>query len=182
MSAVHLICGPMFAGKTTTLLQLARVPGPQALLVKHAMDTRYSHDAIVTHDGHRLPCVAVTRLSDLDLSGVQRLFIDEAHFFTDLAAEIKDIAQRVPQITLAGLDRDYTGADFPSTSALHLMIPTLRCTILRATCAFCQQPHATLTRRRGGLPRHVHLIGGTSEYYAVCSSCLVSTPPPAFPL
>lgn len=56
-------------GKSTALL--ARVSeleaeGKKILLVKSALDKRYSESSIATHDGAMRPCVAIQRLMDLD--------------------------------------------------------------------------------------------------------------------
>jgi len=50
---IHLILGPMFSGKTTELLrQLKRhsIAQHKCLLIKYAGDTRYSIEAVSTHD------------------------------------------------------------------------------------------------------------------------------------
>ncbi|KAH8973300.1 hypothetical protein BDL97_01G038700 [Sphagnum fallax] len=64
--AIHVIMGPMFAGKTTSLLQRvqdARNAGRKVGLVKSNKDTRYGVAAVVSHDGIKLPCVAVSNLA-----------------------------------------------------------------------------------------------------------------------
>ena len=56
MGAIELIVGPMFAGKTTRLLQRvseAEAQGLRVLLVKSRKDDRYSDAEVVSHSGHR---------------------------------------------------------------------------------------------------------------------------------
>ncbi|MFM1805281.1 MAG: hypothetical protein RL136_2160, partial [Planctomycetota bacterium] len=63
-----VICGPMFAGKTTELqrrIACARDDGSRVLAVKPARDTRYAEHEIVTHGGIRVPARAVDSLDEL---------------------------------------------------------------------------------------------------------------------
>ncbi len=59
VGAIELIVGPMFAGKTTRLLQRvaqAEAQGHRVLLVKSCKDDRYSHAEVVSHTGQRRVC------------------------------------------------------------------------------------------------------------------------------
>ena len=65
---IHLILGPMFAGKTTALLKRVaqeEAKGLAVALVKSSKDGRYSEDEIVSHDGTKRRCDSVTKLGDL---------------------------------------------------------------------------------------------------------------------
>lgn len=56
VGAIELIVGPMFAGKTTRLLQRvaeAEAHGLRVLLVKSRKDDRYSNAEVVSHSGQR---------------------------------------------------------------------------------------------------------------------------------
>ncbi|KAM1125051.1 hypothetical protein PS2_040131 [Malus domestica] len=60
---VHVILGPMFAGKTTALLcriKLEGNNGRNVAMIKSRKDTRYAIDAVVTHDGVKFPCWALS--------------------------------------------------------------------------------------------------------------------------
>ena len=78
----------MFAGKTTRLLRLAELARGQVVYIKHAKDTRYSQDTIVTHD-HKVqspPAIQVhKRLEEAErlVYHADAIFIDEIHFYTD---------------------------------------------------------------------------------------------------
>jgi len=70
-----VICGPMFAGKTTELLRRvarARAEGRRVLVVKPARAHRYGSDAVVSHAGVRMPARPVAALDDLALGGPAR--------------------------------------------------------------------------------------------------------------
>jgi thymidine kinase len=54
---LELICGPMFSGKSEELMRRLRRVGyarKTAILVKPAIDDRYSVDEVVSHEGQRM--------------------------------------------------------------------------------------------------------------------------------
>ncbi|KRH36567.1 hypothetical protein GLYMA_09G011500v4 [Glycine max] len=115
---IHVIVGPMFAGKTTSLLrriQSETTNGRNVAIIKSSKDTRYGLDSIVTHDGAELPCWALENLSSfkqkfgidayekLDVIG-----IDEAQFFDDLYEFCLQAADHDGKtVIVAGLDGNY---------------------------------------------------------------------------
>ncbi|KAH7665498.1 Thymidine kinase protein [Dioscorea alata] len=115
---VHVIIGPMFAGKTTALLrriQSERDNGRSVVMVKSSKDSRYGLDCVVTHDGKKMPCFAVPNLSTFrahigheTYNKFDVIGIDEGQFFEDLydfCCEAADIDKKT--IIIAGLDGDY---------------------------------------------------------------------------
>jgi len=87
---VTMILGSMFAEKTSELLQalkIHRYTDLKACLIKHAADTRYSHENVVTHDDAAagkpnetgttlvIPHEGVTRVIRRDVRGVRADFI-----------------------------------------------------------------------------------------------------------
>ncbi|RWW24467.1 hypothetical protein BHE74_00006791, partial [Ensete ventricosum] len=138
---IHVILGPMFAGKTTILLRRMQdevdcgrfgfkfslsINGRvfrSVAMVKSDKDTRYGLDSVVTHDGVKMPCFALSELSSFrDKLGteaydkVQRnlcallnvIGIDEAQFFEDLYDFCSNAADHDGKIVVAaGLDGDY---------------------------------------------------------------------------
>ena len=102
MSELHLILGPMFAGKTTTLINKAKeiiniVNKDEILIINHSSDTRYSENTFITsHDNIKIPCIAMSFLSTIstlqdDISKIKYIFINEGHFFPDLFNIIKEL-------------------------------------------------------------------------------------------
>merc|ERR1712216_348701 len=93
---IHVIFGPMFAGKTTALLERIaedEAKGKTVTLVKSSKDCRYSEDKIVSHDGTARQCTSVFCLEDLrGVIGEERwtntdvIAIDEAQFIPDLVS------------------------------------------------------------------------------------------------
>jgi len=137
---VTLICGCMFSGKTTELLRrLAEQPVGKALAFKHAIDTRYSASAIVSHNGKALPAIVVSNADEIEphvTDGIEIAAIDEAHFFEERLADIvARLAQRGVDVVLTSLQPDSWGRPFPATERLLDIADEPMVTT--ATCARC---------------------------------------------
>lgn len=146
MGKLEIVCGPMFAGKSTALLRAilyAREFAKHGVLVaKPAYDTRYGQTRIANHEGHALDAVPISRWPDL--SGVGLLVLDEIQFLEPPAFD-GDAVEGVRSALLAGvdviaggLDMDWTGRSFPVTAALLGMASEVR--KLKARCGICGHP------------------------------------------
>ncbi|XP_021604239.1 thymidine kinase a [Manihot esculenta] len=178
---IHVIVGPMFAGKTTTLLrrmQSESSDGRNVAVIKSNRDTRYGLDSIVTHDGVKLPCVALPSLSlfrqkfgfdayeQLDVIG-----IDEAQFFEDLYDFCREAADHDGKtLIVAGLDGDYLRRSFGSVLDIIPLADSV--TKLTARCEVCGK-RAFFTMRKTEETR-IELIGGADVYMPVCRQHYVS--------
>ncbi|KAL4368212.1 hypothetical protein GQ457_05G034060 [Hibiscus cannabinus] len=172
---IHVIVGPMFAGKTTTLLRRIQAEsnnGRTVAVIKSSKDTRYGLDSIVTHDGMKLPCWALANLSlfrqkigtdaydQLEVIG-----IDEAQFFEDLYDFCCEAADHDGKtVIVAGLDGDYLRRSFGSVLDI---IPIANSVMkLTARCEVCGK-QAQFTLRKTD-ERETELIGGADVYMPVC--------------
>ena len=66
---LEVFVGPMYAGKTSNLLQRVlwlNHQNKKILVVKPSKDNRYSEDQIVTHNQLSYPCISVTSLEDVN--------------------------------------------------------------------------------------------------------------------
>ncbi|KAL9243986.1 hypothetical protein vseg_017811 [Gypsophila vaccaria] len=172
---IHVIVGPMFAGKTTALLRRVTSEtafGRTVVLIKSSKDNRYAKDSVVTHDGAKFPCWALPNLSCFkDKFGVEEynkldvIGIDEAQFFDDLyefcctAAEIDG-----KTVVVAGLDGDYLRRNFGSVLDVIPLADTV--TKLTARCELCGK-RAFFTLRKTEETK-TELIGGAESYMPVC--------------
>ena len=89
-ASLAVICGPMFAGKTTELqrrIALAQAAGERVLVVKPARDTRYGDHEVVTHTGVRVAARSVGTLDEIADERADLVAIDEIHFFASAAGE-----------------------------------------------------------------------------------------------
>ncbi|KAJ9172408.1 hypothetical protein P3X46_015649 [Hevea brasiliensis] len=178
---IHVIVGPMFAGKTTTLLRRIQSEGSNGrnvAVIKSNRDTRYGLDSIVTHDGVKLPCMALPNLSSfrqkfgadayeqLDVIG-----IDEAQFFEDLYDFCREAADHDGKtLIVAGLDGNYLRRSFGSVLDIIPLADSV--TKLTARCELCGK-RAFFTLRKTEETR-IELIGGADVYMPVCRHHYVS--------
>ncbi|KZV31347.1 thymidine kinase-like [Dorcoceras hygrometricum] len=172
---VHVILGPMFAGKTTALLRrvMAEVTnGRSVAIVKSSKDNRYADDAVVTHDGTKFPCWALSDLSSFKLrfgkdayDKLDVIGIDEAQFFDDLytfCIEAADLDGKT--VVVAGLDGDYLRKSFGSVLDIIPLSDTV--TKLTARCEACGR-RAFFTLRKTNATE-TELVGGADIYMPVC--------------
>lgn len=150
---LELILGPMYSGKTTTLL--TRRAG-RTLVINHEFDTRA--EGVKTHDGVEaaaLKCRMIPTINNYDT-----VLIDEAQFFESLEGA-EDLA---PNVVVAGLSGDYMRRPFGRI--LDLIPKADKVTFLKATCS-CGNP-ASFTKR---LSDNKHLINVHAHYVPVCEKC-----------
>lgn len=150
---LEVILGPMFSGKTTTLL--ARAKG-KTLIINHVLDTRC--EGVKTHDGVE---AAALKCNVLPLSiDADTLLVDEAQFFESLDY----VETLAPNVVVAGLSGDYRRKPFGRI--LDLIPKADKVTILTAKCD-CGEP-APFTKR---LSVEKHLISVQSLYKPKCGKC-----------
>lgn len=181
VGGIHLIVGPMFAGKTTALLRRIRKEadaGRKVSLVKSDKDNRYSESAVVSHDGVQMPCVAVPCLASFrehvgeeKYRQIEVIGIDEAQFFDDLLEFCQSAADLDNKtVIVAGLDGDFLRRRFGA--ALDLIPLADSVTKLHARCELCNQP-APFTFRKT-VDTETEVIGGADVYMPVCRHHFVS--------
>lgn len=170
-----VITGPMYSGKTSRLLALARahqIAGKQVRLFKPSNDSRYGND-IKTHFGDALKCMTIP----LDMAGVQKHFLDvdvlcfdEVQFFQPSSLG-KIIDQCVysdrKEIIVAGLSQDFNGKPFGEMP--RLLATADRIIHLTAVCTECGEVGvATRTYRKDKHNQEQVIVGGSELYEARC--------------
>ncbi|CAJ1964788.1 unnamed protein product [Sphenostylis stenocarpa] len=172
---IHVIVGPMFAGKTTALLRRIkseRNAGRNVVMLKSSKDTRYATDSVVTHDGIKFPCWAIPDLLSFRekfgkdaYEKLDAIGIDEAQFFEDIYEFCCKAADEDGKtIIVAGLDGDYLRRSFGSV--LHIIPLADSVTKLTARCELCGK-RAFFTLRKTE-HKETELIGGADVYMPVC--------------
>ncbi|KAL1826312.1 hypothetical protein ACET3Z_004724 [Daucus carota] len=178
---IHVVLGPMFAGKTTTLLRRVRaesLDGRRVAIIKSDKDTRYGLESIVTHDGEKFPCWPLSHLSSFKqrigpdvYDKLEVIGIDEAQFFGDLydfCSEVADYDGKT--VIVAGLDGDYLRRRFGSLLDIIPIADSV--TKLNARCELCDK-RALFTLRKTGETK-TELIAGADVYMPVCRKHYVS--------
>jgi thymidine kinase len=115
---IEVICGGMFSGKTEELIRRARrsqIAGQEIIIVKPAVDNRYSTDEVTSHDKNALESVVVETADQIVLlsGNVEVVCIDEAQFFDSRLVETANtLANSGKRVIIAGLDMDFEGRPF----------------------------------------------------------------------
>lgn len=136
---IEVVCGGMFSGKTEELIRRARrahIAGQSVVIVKPAVDNRYSETEVVSHDATSLPGITVDTADQIILltSSAKVVCIDEAQFFDDrLVDVVNTLANDGKRVIIAGLDMDYLGRPFEPMP--HLLAIAEYVTKLHAICS-----------------------------------------------
>lgn len=178
MSGVFtVITGPMFSGKTESLIRLIRLASDSGKLVrafKPRIDTRYVVDKIVSHSKLEYPALLLPTEKTLstelvgDFPPVNLVAVDEVQFFGPwLVEQVLAVLLRGIDVIAAGLDLTYQGHPFG-------IMPELLCLAdeihkLGASCAKCGR-RATRSHRTVAVDAAV-LVGGAESYEARCLEC-----------
>ena len=180
MGELHLILGPMFAGKTTSLINKANdisndiiniVNKDEILVINHSSDIRYSENTfITTHDNIKIPCISMSLLSSIyehNIISIKYIFINEGQFFIDLFDIIKELLFKYKiKIYICGLDGDYKQAPFQKCKLLDLIPFSSTIIKLNANCTYCKNK-APFTKRIIN-SNDIFLVGGAESYQPVC--------------
>lgn len=175
---VTVIAGCMFSGKTTQLLRcISTYPPRKVLAIKHAIDTRYRGDAIVSHGGEAYTATPVSFAREMlgyVTPDVGLVAIDEGHFFdAALVDVVGKLAGLGMNVIITALDRDSWARPFPVVQRLVTLAddPIATSTVC-ARCGAIGDRTQRLTPTDGS-----DMAGGPERYEPRCRTCW--TPPPA---
>jgi len=148
--SLHIIVGPMFSGKSSSLIgnitKYADI-GLEVLYINHSDDYRDDEMNTVfsTHSSHfkgkkfnnsKIKAIKASSLSKIDIEGFQVIGIDECQFFDDLDFVVKEWVNKRDKIVFcAGLDGDSNMNAFGKTLNLIPCCDTIK--KLTAKCLVC---------------------------------------------
>jgi thymidine kinase len=179
-----VITGPMFAGKTTKILDLYSEYNPNETLVfNHTFDNRYDGDneVISTHNKDTIPCIKVCETYDIKTKcyekidnenmKIKNVIIDECQFFKDIDIIVDLLFDSLPEIeniVCAGLDLDAKGVIF-NTSFQNLINKCGVLFKLQARCHICDAPAKyTSCLVSNNLDDNNVLVGSSETYQPSC--------------
>lgn len=178
-----VISGPMFAGKTTYLINLLVANEKVNRVVacfKPLKDNRYSEDKIKTHNGAEHICNPIQSPYEVKLCVKTSLFtngvnvdvvgIDEAQFFepSHMQTVVSELLNMDINVIIAGLAQNSFGEPFGAMGSLLAMADEV--VQLPALCAKCRYNKATRTFRKTLSTERV-LVGGADDYEPRCFTC-----------
>ena len=163
----------MFSGKTEELicrLKRAKFARQRVEIYKPAIDTRYSEEEVVSHEGNSISSTPVESSASILLltSEVDVVGIDEAQFFDEgLVKVCNQLANNGIRVIVAGLDMDFRGNPFGPMPRLCAIADEV--SKVHAICVKCGEL-ATFSHRTVKNDRQV-LLGETEEYEPLCREC-----------
>lgn len=170
---IEVICGSMFSGKTEELIRRmkrAKFAQQRVEIFKPAVDTRYSEEDVVSHEGNSIPSTPVESSASILLLGsdTEVVGIDEAQFFDDNLIEVcNELANRGTRVIVAGLDLDFKGIPFGPMPALCAIADEV--TKVHAICVHCGAL-AYVSHRTVDEEKRV-LLGEQTVYEPLCRAC-----------
>lgn len=172
---LELIIGPMFSGKTSSLVDIYKhylLYNQNVCIVNYDMDKRYSEDKLMTHDKVGIDCMFLESLSDIASNDYDIILINEGQFFEDIVDVVKKwVDEDGKRIHIAALDGDYKRQPFKVISEL---IPLCDSLVKRkALCIDCKDgTEAIFSLRYHDIGTgEVVQIGGSDTYKPVCRIC-----------
>ena len=174
---VEVICGSMFSGKTEELIRRmkrAQFAHQKVEIFKPTIDTRYSEEEVVTHEGVAINSTPVDNSSSILLLGndCDVIGIDEAQFFDENLVNVcNELAGKGIRVIVAGLDMDFRGIPFGPMPALCAIADDVQ--KVHAICVSCGAL-AYISHRKVQIAKRV-LLGEVNEYEPLCRVCYQKT-------
>lgn len=167
---LELIIGPMFAGKTSALLNKARNFKEEMVLIKPSFDTRYGICEIKTHDGVAAQAFNLSNTDEIlrsdNANNAKAVFFDEIQFFTEpyfggnIIECITTLLDRNINVICCGLDLNWKGEPFEIVAQLKKFADQVYA--LKSKCAICNEP-AIYSHKRSGTGGNIEL--GAADLY-----------------
>ena len=178
--SIEIVCGSMFSGKTEELIRRvrrAKIAKQNVQVFKPAMDTRYTTEAVTSHNGLGVDAVPVQSAAEIEtliVPATSVVAIDEVQFFGWEVTELcQKLADRGVRVIAAGLDMDFRGEPFGPMPVLMAQAETVE--KLQAICVVCGNPASRTQRLINGQPAAfddpIILVGGSESYEARCRRC-----------
>lgn len=174
---IEVICGSMFSGKTEELirrLKRAKFAKQKVEIFKPTIDTRYSEEEVVSHEGNAISSTPVDSSGSILLftSDIEVVGIDEAQFFDEgLVDTCNQLANQGIRVIIAGLDMDFQGKPFGPMPALCAIADEV--TKVHAICVKCGNL-AYISHRTVDNDKRV-LLGEVNEYEPLCRNCYLNS-------
>ena len=189
---LEMIIGPMWAGKTSRLINIYHAKRTalglgdgEIIAINYVADTRYDQTkGMGSHDSQYIPCVWAEKLCDISnickettcrvpeisekFKEAKILLINECQFFLDAAEWVRVAVEKYnKQVYVCGLDCDYKRNLFGNW--LDLVPHADVVTKLKAICAKCKSKNGLYSHRLTNCSQQ--FLIGTSEYQTLCRRC-----------
>jgi thymidine kinase len=178
---LEIIFGPMFSGKTTTLIQRYnqhKLLGHKIIAINYFQDTRYGETGLYSHDGVNIDCIQSKTLKQVidensiivDESNV--IIINEGQFFDDILETVIHWVENKQKIVyVCGLDSDFKRNKFGNFLELIPFCDNI--TKLQSLCMQCKNGEKALFSKRITNDES-QIVIGSSNYIPVCRTCYLT--------
>lgn len=173
MYSLKLFIGPMYAGKTTHLIEHIN---QESIVLDFSESSECFNGTLTSHKKEKVNCIKIHRLCDLFITTsidiidqfrkTKRILINEAQFFSDLLEFIKTIEKYNVEIFVYGLDGDFERKPFGQI--LNIIPYCNEVVKLNGSCYYCNQP--SLFSKRIVNNKEQYLTDETA-YRPVCRKC-----------
>jgi thymidine kinase len=172
---LEIILGPMFSGKTTSLIQAYKkytFIGKSVAVLNWAGDQRYHETMLSTHDKTMIPCIMTDQLKGVWEKNKDKdvILINEGQFFSDLYEVVLEMVEIYGKtVYICGLDGDFLQNKFGRI--LDLIPRCDQVTKLHALCSKCRDGRPAIFSHR--LTREsTQIVIGSDNYVPLCRACL----------
>ena len=178
--SLHLILGPMFAGKSTELIRqfnLHKFMGRQILVVNHSWNQRYNSSSVTTHDSSCIEhehVITTECLHDIynypNIEYFDVILIEELQFFKDAFDIVTHLVEtHIKTVIASGLNGS---AERVPMGDISYLIPFADTTVvLHALCKRCCDgtPGIFSSRRQIRSDDSTDIdVGADDKYEALC--------------
>jgi len=195
MSYLELILGPMYASKSTRLVEVykqCQFCNISVAVINHVIDNRYDEELLSTHDKVKIPCIKTERLRDVyfnnenlslendiienipriqDKIKIARssvILINEGQFFDDLYEVVVEMLKCGKKVYVCGLDGDFERKKFGQILDLIPMCDKVE--KLTSLCSLCKNGTRGIFSMR--LTKETEqTVVGSDIYIPVCRLC-----------
>ncbi len=177
--SINLITGCMFSGKTSMLINVAKMNqllNKTVIIVNYENDTRYSENTkVMTHSGMSFDCVPCAKdllfmlKEEPNIRNADIICINEGQFFNNLVDFCTTLCNLGKEVHICGLDGDYLRRPFGEILNLIPICDTY--VKLQALCMSCKNgTRASFTKKITNSDNLIE-IGSTDIYIPVCRKC-----------
>jgi thymidine kinase len=179
---LHLIIGPMFAGKTYHLIEnynKCKICNVPCIVINHGDDDRYDENLLSTHDKKKIPCIKAKSLENIyndkekyNLNENSVVLINEGQFFDDLYDIVIKMVEEMNMIVYVyGLDGDFERKPFGKILDLIPICDSVE--KLQSFCAKCKDATLALFSYRTVNNKDQKMIGTDQHYIPLCRKCFL---------
>lgn len=172
---LDLIIGPMFSGKTSSLINhynRYRVYNQKVCIINYEDDTRYATNGISTHDKVIVNCIMSKTLKEVVEKHVDNydvFLINEGQFFKDLFENVFHLVEvKHKRVHIAALDGSFKRESMGDILKLIPLCDNVE--KKHAVCVLCDDGTNAIFSKRLSKDTNEILISST-DYIAVCRNC-----------